>query len=289
MKSMTGFGKSEEETNLGKIVVEARTENHRFLDINFQFPETISSIEPDLTQIVKKFIIRGKVRITIASEAIRSKLPVINIELAKESLRTLEKLKKELGMEKETKLEHLLMIKEFFSSETKAVASKEDLAKIKGALSKAVEKLDETRVAEGKKLEKDLKRRIEKVEKLIGKVKAKRKNSTREISEKLRDRMNKLLEDTQIDETRLYQEIAILAERSDITEEIVRLGAHICKFKEILGKQGSIGRELDFLLQEMNREAGTISAKSKDAEISHFIIEFRSELEKMREQVQNIE
>jgi uncharacterized protein (TIGR00255 family) len=289
MKSMTGFGKSEEETSLGKILVEARAENHRFLDIDFQFPEAISSIEPELTQIVKKSIIRGKVRITIAPEVTRSKPPVINIELAKESLKTLERLKRELGMKEQTSLEHLLMIKEFFSSETKPIAGKKDLAKIKRALMRAVERLDETRVAEGKKLEKDLKHRIERVEKLIGKVKVKRENSTREISEKLRERMNKLLEDTQIDETRLYQEIAFLIERSDITEEIVRLGAHIDKFKEILSKEGSIGRELDFLLQEMNREAGTISAKSKDAEISHVIIEFRSEIEKMREQVQNIE
>jgi uncharacterized protein (TIGR00255 family) len=106
---------------------------------------------------------------------------------------------------------------------------------------------------------------------------------------KLRERISKILEDSQIDEARLYQEAAFLTERSDITEELVRLKAHISKFRETLRSKGSIGKELDFLLQEMNREAGTIAAKAKDAEISHFTIELRSELEKIREQLQNIE
>jgi uncharacterized protein (TIGR00255 family) len=109
------------------------------------------------------------------------------------------------------------------------------------------------------------------------------------MTEKLGERVKELLKDIQIDETRLYQEVAFLTERSDITEETVRLKAHINKFKETFDKEDSIGRELDFLLQEMNREAGTISAKSKDAEISHLIVELRSEIEKMREQAQNIE
>jgi len=289
MKSMTGFGKSEEESSLGRIVIEARAENHRFLDVNFQCPDTISPIESDLARIVKKSIVRGKVRITIAAESSRNKLTVINTSLAKESLKTLENLKRELGIEEETKLHHLLMIKEFFSSEVKPAANKEDYFRIKEALTRAIENLDGSRVSEGKKLERDLRRRIGKVEKLIEQVRTRRKNNTKEVQVKLRERLKKLLEDTPIDETRLYQEVALLAERSDITEEIVRLKAHISKFKEILKKEGSIGRELDFLLQEMNREAGTISAKSKDVEISHFIIEFRSELEKMREQVQNVE
>ena len=142
---------------------------------------------------------------------------------------------------------------------------------------------------EGKKLEKDLKLRTLIAERLTGKIEAKRENFTKELAEKLSGRIRELLNEIEIDETRLYQEVAILADRSDITEETVRLKAHINKFKETFNKEGSIGRELDFLLQEMNREAGTISAKSKDAEISHLIVELRSEIEKMREQAQNIE
>src|SRR4030066_29302 len=196
MKSMTGFGRGGVETDFGKVSVEARSENHRFLDINFQLPEAISSFEPSLIEIAKEFMSRGKVRITVVAEALK--------------------------------------------------------------------KLDEMRKHEGKKLEKDLKQRTLIAERLTGKIEAKRENFTKELAEKLRGRIKELLNEIEIDETRLYQEVAILADRSDITEETVRLKAHINKFKETFNKDGSIGRELDFLLQEMNREAGTISAKSKD-------------------------
>lgn len=289
MKSMTGFGRGETETNLGKIVVEARAENQRFLDINFQLPEAIFAVEPALSQIAKKVILRGKVRITVAAEGLKNKSSAINIELAKESRKALDKLKKELGIKEKTKLEHILMIKEFFSSEEKTKLGKEHYPKIEEAVKEAIKNLDEMRGSEGKKLEEDLKLRIQKAENLIERIESKREDFIRDFSAKLRERMKEILEDIQIDETRLYQEAAFLAERSDITEEIVRLKAHITKFKDTISKDGSIGRELDFLLQEMNRESGTISAKSKDAEVSHFILELRSEMERMREQAQNIE
>lgn len=289
MKSMTGFGRGEAETDLGKIVVEARAENHRFLDINFQLSEAIFTVEPALSQIAKKIILRGKVRITVTAEGLKNKPSTINIELAKESRKTLEKLKKELGIKERTKLEHILMIKEFFSPEEKTQLGKEHHPKIEEAMRKAIKNLDEMRKSEGRKLEKDLKLRIQKAENLIERIESKREDFIRDFSAKLRERMKEILEDIQIDETRLYQEAAFLAERSDITEEIVRLKAHVSKFKDTMSKDGSIGRELDFLLQEMNRESGTISAKSKDAAVSHFILELRSEMERIREQVQNIE
>ncbi len=286
---MTGFGRGEAETDLGKIVVEARAENHRFLDINFQLSEGICAVEPALSQIAKKIILRGKVRITIAAEGLKNKPSTINIELAKESRKTLEKLKKELGIKERTKLEHILMIREFFSSEEKAQLGKEHHPKIEEATREAIKNLDNMRRSEGRKLEKDLKLRIQKAENLIERIESKREDFIKDFSAKLRERMKEILEDIQIDETRLYQEAAFLAERNDITEEIVRLKAHVSKFKDTMSKDGSIGRELDFLLQEMNRESGTISAKSKDAEVSHLILELRSEMERMREQVQNIE
>lgn len=289
MKSMTGFGRDEAETDLGKIVVEGRSENHRFLDINFQIPEALSAAEPNFTEIVKKFIVRGKVRINIAVEGLRNKSTTVDIGLAKESLKTLEKMKKELGLKEPVELQHLLMIRDFFSSEVKPSINKKHIAKVGEALLGTVNKLDQMRKAEGKKLEKDLRQRTSKIETLVRKIESKREDFMKDFSNKLRERIQELLEDIQIDEAKLNQEIVFLAERSDITEEIIRLGAHISKLKETFGKDGSIGRELDFLLQEMNREANTISAKSKDAEISHFVVELRSEMEKIREQIQNIE
>ena len=213
----------------------------------------------------------------------------MNIELAKDSFHMLEKLKKELLIHDKTRLEHVLLLKEFFSYESKPALNKVYLNKIKTALRNAMRRLDEARISEGKKIEKDLRSRIQKLEKIMKQVNAKRSGFRKTFSENIKSRISKLLDEKQLDESRLSQEIALMAERTDITEEIIRLKAHISKLNETIKKNHSIGRECDFLLQEMNREAGTISAKSKDASISHLIIDFRSEIEKMREQVQNIE
>ncbi len=289
MKSMTGYGKSEIKTKYGKLVVETRSENHRFLDIKFQLPESTLSIENQLSEAVKNLILRGKVRVTVTLESLRSNSFLLNIDLAKKTKTNIDQLKKELGIKEETRLEHFLMIREIFTGETKQTLSKNETAEITKTVLEAIKKLDQSRASEGKKLEKDIKLRLKMIDKLTATIKSKRKDFIKNTSVKLKERIEKLLEDTKIDEERLYQETAYLAERSDITEELVRLQAHINKFRETSNKKGSIGKELDFLLQEMNREAGTISAKSKDAEISHCIIDLRSEMEKIREQVQNIE
>ncbi|MGQ0793430.1 MAG: YicC/YloC family endoribonuclease [Deltaproteobacteria bacterium] len=289
MKSMTGFGKSEIELSIGKITVEARSENHRFLDMSVTTPDALGSMEGEISDAAKYVILRGKVRISVTAENHRAKRAAVNIELARESLKSLERLRSELGIASGIGLEHLLSVREFFLAETKAAISEEDLSKIKMAVLGAVGRLDETRALEGAKLESDLAARVENLAELAERIKSKRETSLREIGERAKERIMKLLEDREIDQNRLYQELAIIAERSDITEELVRAGAHTARFREILGKSGSIGKELDFLVQELNREATTIAAKSKDAEISHLTIEFRSELEKMKEQIQNIE
>ncbi|MEQ9617637.1 MAG: YicC/YloC family endoribonuclease [Deltaproteobacteria bacterium] len=289
MKSMTGYGKSEAETKFGKAVIEARSENHRFLDIKIQTPESISSIEPELAESVKKTVLRGKLRLTVSLEGTKNNSPALNVELVRESKKNLERLKRETGIDEEIRIEHFLMIKDIFAPENRESLSKKDILDIDKILNDAIRKLDETRKIEGKKLEKDLKERLRNLQSLTRTIATKRKDFMKTASAKIKDRISKVLDENQIDEARLYQETAFLAERSDITEELVRLKAHIGKFRETTRKQGSIGKELDFLIQEMNREAGTISAKAKDAEISHLTIDLRSELEKMREQIQNIE
>lgn len=289
MKSMTGFGKSEGETRHGRVIVETRSENHRFLDLKFLLPESISSIEPELSEAVKKLILRGKLRITIAIEGTKAAPPVLNVEVAKQLKKSIESLKKEFGIKEDLRIEHFLAIKDIFTTKTADPLTGSDVIDIEKILSKAIQKLDEARKSEGKKLEKDFRERLDKIEDLTRTIAVKRKDFMATASAKLKERISKILEDNQIDEARLYQEAAFLTERSDITEELVRLKAHIGKFRETLRQKGSIGKELDFLLQEMNREAGTVAAKAKDAEISHFTIELRSELEKIREQLQNIE
>ena len=289
MKSMTGYGKSELQTKKWKLTVETRSENHRFLDMKFQLPEQLASIENQLSEAVKNLILRGKLRVNLTLDSQNNNSFSLNLDLAKKTKNNIDKLKKELGIKEETKLEHFLMIREIFSGEASQTLSKAESSEIVNTVLKAIKKLDASRTSEGRKLEKDIKQRLKTIEKLTGTIQSKRKDFIKNTSSKLKERIEKLLEDTKIDEERLYQETAFLAERSDITEEIVRLKAHISKFRETSLKKGSIGKELDFLLQEMNREAGTISAKSKDATISHCIIDLRSEMEKIREQVQNIE
>lgn len=286
---MTGFGKSEAETTFGRVVVEARSENHRFLDVKLQLPESLLSIETELIESVKQFLQRGKVRVSVSLEGIKNNTPVLNLDLAKQYGKNLDILRKEIDINEEIRIEHFLMIKDIFASETQDSLTKNQIAEIEAVLRDALAKLADTRKSEGKKLEKDLRARIRNIQKLSKEITAKRKDFMKTTSAKLQERISRLLADVQIDEARLFQETAYMTERSDITEELVRLKAHVGKFRETIRKEGSIGKELDFLVQEMNREAGTISAKAKDAEISHLTIELRSELERIREQIQNIE
>ena len=184
MKSMTGFGKSETDTKYGKIVVEARSENHRFLDVKFQIPEAALSIEPGLAEHVKKVILRGKVRVTVVMEGMRNNSSSLNLEIAKESKKTLERLMKELHIEEEVRLEHLLSIREIFSSEPGPAINKNQIPEIKRTLNNAIRKLDEARKSEGKKLEKDVTQRIRKIERLMQKIKTKRKGYMKTASAK---------------------------------------------------------------------------------------------------------
>lgn len=289
MKSMTGFASSAITDKEGKITIEARSENHRFLDIKLQMPEQLNALEADFMEISKKLVSRGKIKLSINIEDTNNRVIKFNSEAGKNYLASLKKFIRELGIKDEISLNHILMFKELYNGDTKKTISKTTLNSVKKVLSDTLKKLDKSRAIEGKKLSTDLLKRINTCKKLILGIRKKRKNFAKEASKKLKERIESLLDDTNIDEARLYQEVAILTERSDITEELVRLDAHFEKFIETTNSKLPVGKELDFLIQEMNRESGTISAKSKDANISHDIISLRSELEKMREQIQNIE
>jgi len=289
MKSMTGFASSGISDKEGIITIEARSENHRFLDIKFQIPEQLNSLETDFMELAKKQMSRGKVKLSINIEDNKNRVIKFNNDAGKKYLSSLKKFIRDIGIKDEINLNHILMFKELYNGETKKTISKTSFKNIKRVLNDTLKKLDRSKAAEGNKLRLDLIKRINNCKKIIANIRKKRNNFAKEASKKLKERIENLLTDTNIDEDRLYQEVAILTERSDITEEIVRLDAHIDKFIETTSSKLPVGKELDFLIQEMNRESGTISAKSKDANISHYIISLRSELEKMREQIQNIE
>lgn len=290
MNSMTGFGRSEIETEIGKVVVEAKSENHRFLDIGLQLPDSISSMEPECSRLIKKYLSRGKVRVSVSVEGAGARVPRINTQAAMRFREALEGLKRELGLSEELRLEHFLMIKDIFlPPEDTLELPPGSLGQLKKAVTQALSNLNKMRRAEGARLKRDLKKRVARLSELVEKIESKRNSFSKEVSEKLKERISRLLEGVQIDEYRLLQEVAFLAERSDITEELVRLRSHIAKFEENFKKKTPVGRELDFLLQEMNREATTMSAKAKDAAISHYVVELKSEMERIKEQVQNIE
>ena len=289
MNSMTGYGNSEIMSSSGKILVEARSENHRFLDCKIQTADTFNSLEQDLVGIVKNNISRGKIKITINVEENKEHKIKFDRIAGKKYYNELRNFMSNLGINDEINLGHILIFRELFNNEAKNNLSAKTVRNIKKALNEALTKLNKSRRIEGNKLKSDLKKRLRKCETQIKSIKRKRKNYSKQAYKKLKEKLLLLLEDTSLDESRLFQEVAILTERSDITEELVRIEAHFGKFKATMNRNDPIGKELDFLIQEMNREAGTISAKSKDAEISHNIIALRSEFEKLREQIQNIE
>ena len=289
MKSMTGYGNSEITTGIGKILVEARSENHRFLDCKIQTSDTFNSLEPELVSIVKNNISRGKIKITINVEENKEQKIKFDRTAGKKYYTELKSFMSNLGIKEEINLGHILIFRELFNNEAKNKISTKTVRNIKKALNDTLIKLNKSRQIEGNKLKNDLKKRLRKCEAQIKSIKRKRKNYSKQAYKKLKEKILLLLEDTALDESRLFQEVAILTERSDITEELVRIEAHFGKFRTTMNRSDPIGKELDFLIQEMTREAGTISAKSKDAAISHNIIALRSEFEKLREQIQNIE
>lgn len=289
MKSMTGYSSSERSINNGKVLVEIRSENHRFLDCKLQISDSLNSSEHEFLKLIKKSISRGKLKVVILIESKNGRFPNFNKEMGKQFTKDLKSFVSDLGIKDEVGLNHLLAFKELFANNFNDQLSESSLVKVRDTLIAALKNLDANRGNEGKKLKKELIKRIKICESHVRRVKRKRNNFSQQAFKKLKVKVGTLLKDVSVDNQRLYQEIAIQTERSDITEELVRLDAHIEKFTETLEKSVPIGKELDFLVQEMNREAGTISAKSKDAVISHHVIDLRSELEKIREQIQNIE
>ncbi len=290
MKSMTGFGRSETGIEGGRLIVEARSENHRFLDIRVYLPESAGSLEPDIVKRTKRVALRGKVKISVIRESDSAAVPRIDMSAARAALSNLQELKKNLRLKGDITVDHIVSFGDAIMRRGGAKTDTKETAQIKKAAANAIEKLDESRTREGKVICKDLSLRTSKCKRLVEKIKSKRAVSEKEIKRKLAEKTKLLLDDKTVDDAKLYQEMAFISEKSDITEEIVRMNSHLARFSEFLSQTDvSVGKELDFLTQEMNREAGTISAKSKSPDISHLTIDLRSEIEKMREQVQNVE
>lgn len=294
MLSMTGFGHAE--LSLGDLVigVEAKTVNHRFLDVVWRLPAAYSSFEQDLSRLVREKFKRGRVDITVNrhKKAASDYEIIFDEDLFKQYLTILKSaLKSALGKDHDA-LEHavvnLLQRREVLDILPKPGDVISERALLESALQEALNGVQEMRVAEGKALERDLESRLLKLENIAAQILPLAENSTGAYRERLRTKLDRLGAEVQVDAQRLAQEVALFAERSDVSEEISRLESHIAQFRTATREIGN-GRKLDFLIQEMGREINTTGSKSQSAEISALIVEAKAELEKLREQVQNVE
>ena len=291
LKSMTGFGRAEVSEGDRKVTVEMKSVNHRYLELGIKVPRKLNFLEGSVRNEMKKFVSRGKVDVFISYENLGKGDECIryNSMLAKEYFDCYEQISRELGLENDVKTSYIMRSPDVITIENAQDDEEAIEALVIKAIDEAVIKLIETREEEGKRLQVDL---ISKLDGMIENVKFITEKSpviVAEYKEKITNKIHELLEDNQIDESRIAQEVTVFADKVCVDEELVRLDSHIKAMREDLIKCGTVGRRLDFIAQEMNREANTTLSKTSDSEISDHAIMLKTDIEKVREQIQNIE
>ncbi len=291
IKSMTGFGRCEISEGSKKLTVEMKSVNHRYLDVNMKMPKKLNFFDASIRNLLKNYIQRGKVDLFITYEdtAETNFSLKYNQELAGEYLKYLRQMAEEFGLEDDIRVSTLSRYPEVLSMEEVQTDEEELWILLEKALTGACKQFVDTRIKEGENLKRDL---LEKLDHMLVNVDFISRRSPQIISEyrkKLEDKVKELLADSHIEESRLATEVTIFADKICVDEEIVRLRSHIEHTKTTLESGGAVGRKLDFIAQEMNREANTILSKANDLEVSNCAIELKTEIEKVREQIQNIE
>lgn len=290
--SMTGFGRAETKENDLEIVAEIRSVNNRFLDIQVRLPKQFVHLEHEVKNLVKQFALRGRINVFVnlklVSEENLNGLKV-NDETVSSYLNLLRKLKKTYRLSGKLRIDHVLTFSDVFTYEDDSQFKAEIWEQIKKILTNALQGFLKMRQDEGLSLQKDLTNRIEMLQANVNKIKLISAGRHNEELAKLKQRLSEIIANENIDESRLDTEIALMMNRIDVTEECVRFDSHNKLFLNSLASTEASGRKLNFLLQEMTREANTIGAKANHVEISHLVVETKEEIEKIREQVQNIE
>jgi uncharacterized protein (TIGR00255 family) len=290
---MSGYGRGEAEGEVIRIGFEVRAVNHRFCRVTLHMPSELAFFEATARQIVRETVQRGKVDLSatvgrvVSTEAIQ-----VNRELAESYCRALRELGSELGVAGELDLDTLAGLPGVIATPDSATVDPErDSAVAEAALREALEGFDRMRMNEGRHLRDDLLERFEIISRDVTRIDAKAAEIPRRYRDQLSSRVAALCDEVegQLDPVRLAQEVAYYADRSDITEELVRLRSHVTKGQELLADDGAVGRSLEFLIQELHREINTIGSKAKATDIAAVVLEMKSELERIREQVQNIE
>jgi uncharacterized protein (TIGR00255 family) len=290
IKSMTGFGRGEYSQGTNTFSVEIRSVNHRYSDISVRMPRSLSSLEEKVRELINEEIYRGKIDVYInySSFGQNSKI-MIDTNLAENYVNSLNMLKEQFGIKDEISLSLLTRFPDILVTETEEQNFDELWLVLKEALESALKALVEMRQREGERLKADLLLKLDGIKGIIMDVKGKSYSIVDEYKNKLYDRIKELTKEIPIDENRLLTEVAIFADKSSIDEEIVRFESHIEEFKKTINQGGSVGKRLDFIIQEMNREVNTIGSKVTDLSILNNVINMKTEIEKIREQVQNIE
>ena len=291
IKSMTGFGRCELQEADRKITVEMKSVNHRYLDVTIKMPKKLNFFEAAIRNELKNYIQRGKVDIFITYEDYTESNVCVkyNKELAAEYLEYLNQMAKEFSLDNDVRVSTLSRFPEIFTMEEQTIDEETLWNLLDRAVRGAAEGFVETRIKEGENLKDDLCQKLNGMLEHVVFITERSPEIIEEYKTKLTDKVKELLEDSQIDENRLLQEVTIYADKVCVDEELVRLKSHIEAMRDALLQGGSIGRKLDFIAQEMNREANTILSKSGDLEITNRAIELKTEIEKVREQIQNIE
>jgi uncharacterized protein (TIGR00255 family) len=291
IKSMTGYGRAESALEGKRIVVEIKSLNHRYLEVSVRLPNTLAALEMEIKKKINARFSRGKIEVSIRMDANgamdKGASSALNIPLLKSYYSLLSRMKHELNMKDEITLAMMAAFKDVFVPPDDDPASV--WPRVEGMLDEAANTLTVMREKEGEMLCRDLRERISVVGKHIGAIESRVPKVLVAYQKRLTERIKELAGDMEMDASRLMQEVAIMAEKSDITEEIVRLRSHMDQLIDMLHSGEAVGRKVDFLIQEMGREVNTVGSKSSDVEISRNVIEVKSELTRIREQVQNLE
>lgn len=289
IKSMTGYGKGTATGEHFTVTVDVRSVNNRNLDIHWRAPQDLAPLEIQLKKQVQAAVARGRVDVNISFQQTGDTVYELNRPLIRGYLEALRTMREEFGLTGEADLATLARLPNVMLAPTTNTLSEAALQGIEAALTQALTALVAMRAVEGHELQKELLARVERIEKHLVVIEANAGTIADFYREKLQKRIAELLDKAMIDETRLAQEVAYLSERCDISEEIARLKSHLAQLRELLNSDGEIGKKLDFLLQETNREANTILSKASELEICDAAIEIKTEVEKLREQANNVE
>lgn len=291
MKSMTGYGRTKEVRDGKTITVELRAVNHRYLDCTVKAPRQYGFLDDAVKKAAAARIARGKVEIFVGVEVEEGGdvAVTVNHQLAKRYLDALHDLSETYGLRDDVTVMSLAKLPDVLGSERIEQDAEAMTREVLAVFQQACDGFDQMREREGEKLAEDVRNRCAAIERMVGEVETRSPERVKEYREKLLARMQEVLADTSIDETRILTEAAIYADKTAVDEETVRLRSHLHQMDGMLKETQPIGRKLDFLVQEMNREANTIGSKANDVTLARIVVDIKSEIEKIREQIQNIE